>query len=302
MKVKDLFEALGIGSEDGPNHNNCFFSKNASSSPRARIATEWLYRGRDDIWDTYQAEQGGTFVDIMEAASSKKEFVYIFVARGNGYMFHKCLRKIDCITQRQAKKEGRIPDDYNKIMHSNISGNGPFYLYEDYPTPGELEDRLIIDFNINRGYNLRCGGIADREVIEILPPKKSVKYFTSYLNVFLDYGELCEVLKDDNWIKHLQQQEAVYLIEDEGSGKHYVGASYGEGGLYERWKSYAKNLTGENKELEKIKRSKGENYIKKNFRYSILEVFSIGQDKYIHDAEQLWKKKLGSRTHGLNDN
>lgn len=302
MKVKELFEALGIGSEDGPNFNNCFFTKNAISDPRARIATEWLYRGREDIWDTYQAEQGGQFVIMMEAATCKKEFVYIFVNRGNGYMFHKCLKKIDCITQRQAKKEGRVPDDYKKIMHTSVSGKGPFYIYEEYQTPGELEDRLIIDFKMIKGYNLRCSGIANKEVLEILPSKKSAKYFTSYLDVYLDYAELCDVLKDENWIDHLKRQEAVYLIEDEGTGKHYVGASYGEGGLYERWKSYARNLTGGNKELEKIKESKGENYIKKNFRYSILEVFSIGQDKYIHEAEQLWKKKLGSRTHGLNDN
>ena len=84
----------------------------------------------------------------------------------------------------------------------------------------------------------------------------------------------------------------------------YVGkASSDRGMLYDRWKNYADNLTGKIKELELVKKQKGEEYIKKYFQWSLLENFDEStDDSIILEREKYWKLVLNSKNQGLNDN
>ena len=75
--------------------------------------------------------------------------------------------------------------------------------------------------------------------------------------------------------------------------------------LWSRWSAYVANGHGGNKELVAIVNdvSKGFDYVKKHFQYTILENFnSKVDDSYILQREALWKKVLCSKEFGYNDN
>ena len=84
-------------------------------------------------------------------------------------------------------------------------------------------------------------------------------------------------------------QKGVYLITDVESGKRYVGSAYGEEMLLGRWKNYIASGHGGNKDLKQHDFE----YIKKNFRYSILEIYkSTIDDKVIIHREQFWMRVI----------
>ena len=88
--------------------------------------------------------------------------------------------------------------------------------------------------------------------------------------------------------------------------KLYVGSATGENGmLLQRWGNYISNGHGGNKELIEIVNTKGFDYVKKNFQYSILENYNSRVDKeLILRRETWWKDTLGTRnsTIGYNCN
>lgn len=62
-------------------------------------------------------------------------------------------------------------------------------------------------------------------------------------------------------------------------------------------------IGGKNKELELVKKQKGEEYIKKYFQWSLLENFDEStDDSIILEREKYWKLVLNSKNQGLNDN
>jgi len=66
-----------------------------------------------------------------------------------------------------------------------------------------------------------------------------------------------------------------------------------------RWKSYVKNGHGGNIELKKFSFE----YIKRNFKYSILEIFkSTIDDNIIIERESWWKSVLLTKEFGYNRN
>ena len=125
--------------------------------------------------------------------------------------------------------------------------------------------------------------------------------FPGYDCVNISWNELTRVLEKDSWKTALENQKGVYLITDVETGKKYVGSAYGEEMLLGRWRSYATNGHGGNKELKKLEFD----YIKKNFRYSILEIYkSTIEDSIIIKRESWWKEILLTRDKrfGYNDN
>ena len=82
----------------------------------------------------------------------------------------------------------------------------------------------------------------------------------------------------------------------------YVGSAAGEGGLWRRWESYAKNGHGGNTELKALLKRKGFDYTD-NFQYSVLEIAdSHATQEYIVTREVYWKNVLLSREYGYNSN
>jgi len=168
-----------------------------------------------------------------------------------------------------------------------------------------FKDRLVIDWIVPRGWYNTYGDVKNKKVIKILPPN-FVRDFPGLMNVKLNFSELKKIIENpdshEEWHNSLTRLQAVYLILETKSGSLYVGTTYGENGLWQRWETYTKgDHTGGNIEFEKLKGKNPEFF--KYFQFSILEVLSKTADQnYCTDKETTWKEKLGSRAHGLNKN
>ena len=94
---------------------------------------------------------------------------------------------------------------------------------------------------------------------------------------------------------------AVYLIVDTQTGMQYVGSASGKHGLLGRWRRYVKTVHGDNKELRVLVESDPQ--YGRNFNFTVLQTLpkDLTQLKVIK-YEQMYKKKLGTRSFGLNSN
>ena len=141
--------------------------------------------------------------------------------------------------------------------------------------------------------------IEDCEVYKILPDSFDNDIFQGYEKVNISWVEMSRVVEKETWKTALQNQKGVYLISDVSNGKMYVGSAYGENMILGRWQSYVITGNGGNIELKKF----DFDYIKKNFRYSILDIYKkTTDDQIIIDRESWWKEVLQSRTYGYNKN
>lgn len=169
----------------------------------------------------------------------------------------------------------------------------------------KYKNRIIIDWVVPRGWYNNYGEVKDKPLIKILP-ENYVKNFPGLMNVILDYHELETIIgnpqSNEDWFNSLTRLQAIYLIVDKKSGLQYIGTTYGDNGLWQRWESYTKgDRTGGNKEFTNLKEKNPDFF--KEFQFSILEVLSKTADqKHCFEKESLWKKKLGTRAHGLNKN
>lgn len=177
--------------------------------------------------------------------------------------------------------------------------------------------RVVIKFHkyFQNGIVLAKKIIDEIEVVEIWNPDKGLndKSFPGYKDVLIGFEELKKKLEiSDEWRTALSCRKGVYLISDKKTGYMYVGSAYGQNGILGRWQTYLKcgydrneveNGKYPNKELQKLVKKRGLSYIKKNFRYSILETFTDDvSDEYIISRESYWKEALLSRTFGYNAN
>ncbi len=168
--------------------------------------------------------------------------------------------------------------------------------------------RIVVKYhNTNRTIGRNFNNISSElEVIEILNDKYTGSEFPGYENVRLSYSTLETILERNlpDWIAALRNQKAVYLITDTKTGKLYVGsATAQEGMLLQRWSNYINNGHGGNKDLIRVVREQGFDYIKENFQYSILENYNARMDDdYILKREKWWKDTLKSREFGYNKN
>lgn len=121
--------------------------------------------------------------------------------------------------------------------------------------------------------------------------------FPGYENLNLSWSELRYVLNLKTWQTALKNQKGVYLITDVATNKRYVGSAYGDTMLLGRWQSYTENGHGGNRELKSLVETQGLDYVKDNFRYSILEheKKSTTNDEAIIARESWWKEVLLTR-------
>ncbi len=190
---------------------------------------------------------------------------------------------------------GKVTKDLNK--YDDVG-----YEYEVLPEYEKYFGRLIVKYKNKAQTMIRLATsvIDECEVVQILPGTFDNDLFPGYENVRLSWQELSRVVSKEGWRTALQNQKGVYLITDISSnGKMYVGSAYGENMILGRWRSYIKTGHGGNSEL----RGLGFAHIKKNFEYSLLEIFkSTMDDKTIIARESWWKNVLKTRAFGYNKN
>ena len=189
---------------------------------------------------------------------------------------------------------GRITKDLNQF-------NGVGYEYEDLPEYDKYIGRLIVKYKNKAQTMIRNAESVFDEcyVSQVLPDTFDNDIFPGYDKVNVTWQELSRVIEKENWITALQNQKGVYLLTDISNGKKYVGSAYGENMILGRWKSYVKTGNGGNIGLNFL----SFDYIKQNFRYSILDIYkSTTDDEIIINRENWWKEVLMSRKFGYNEN
>ena len=168
--------------------------------------------------------------------------------------------------------------------------------------------RLVVHFE-DKGRNVivRSEDIIDTINVKTVleqPYNTIGEEFPGYENIDLSWHDLHRVLKFKNWQTALENQKGVYLITDTATNKRYVGSAYGTDMLLGRWRCYAEDGHGGNKELKALVKVQSLDYVKKNFRYSILDIYkSTTDDETIIARESWWKNILLTRgDYGYNAN
>jgi hypothetical protein len=168
----------------------------------------------------------------------------------------------------------------------------------------DLEDRLVVDWG--KAALAWHQWFTDRPVLEIRPQGRALPPFRDYLRVHLTFQELRQLATSAeahrDWVVGLSAVGAIYLIVNQRTGEQYVGSATGVGGLWQRWRDYAKPGQGHggNKQLQKLCETPGTG-CPEAFKFSILETFSrnLARNEAI-SLEEFFKKKLGTRAFGLN--
>ena len=209
----------------------------------------------------------------------------------------------------QIKNDDWLLIDISKITKNhNIVWDGKtpsafntFYEHEKLSEYEKYFGRLVVQFHKDGSYVVLTGKncIEKFVVKEILPSILDKDIFPGYEKVNISWETMRHVLNKDTWKTALENQKGVYLITDTSNGKKYVGSAYGEYMILARWKAYLKTGHGGNTGLKTLLFD----HIKKNFTYSILDIYkSSTSDQIIIDRESWWKEVLQSRKFGYNEN
>ena len=188
--------------------------------------------------------------------------------------------------------------------HSSCEGD-IFAKFDIQEIPGFelLKERVVIDWKnpiqwLQHYHEMPVIRI-DRGLME-----NNLPVFVRYEDVVLNYTQLQAIINSNNseWKTRLESCNCIYLILDKSNGKQYVGSTYNTKGIWGRWSNYAKNGHGDDVELKKCVEADSK-YAEKNFQWCILETLPIKvlEDQAI-ERESLYKRTLGTRTHGLNKN
>ncbi|MBE7439171.1 MAG: GIY-YIG nuclease family protein [Spirochaetales bacterium] len=176
------------------------------------------------------------------------------------------------------------------------------YEYETLHQHSKYFGRTIIRYKNHSQQMIRNAIPLIKEciVFEVISETFDDSGFPGYENVDLSWDELKRVVQKNDWRTALENQKGVYLITDTITGKRYVGSAYGENMLLGRWENYVRNGHGGNKDLKDL----SFDYIKGNFRFSILDIYkSTVDDSTIIRREHHWMKILltKDKTFGYNN-
>jgi hypothetical protein len=181
-------------------------------------------------------------------------------------------------------------------------GASHFYDLQRDERFDEFRDRLIIDWPGPLAWNQT---LKNNSILEVLPPGRRLPPFVDYLDFSLTFIQLKNLFEDEeahrDWRIPLSSVAGVYLILAENSGDLYVGSAYGVGGIWARWRQYAKSGDGGNVQLRDL--IAGNAVYPERFRFSILQILpkTMTFDAVVR-REGLYKHKLGTRATGLNSN
>ena len=146
----------------------------------------------------------------------------------------------------------------------------------------------------------------DFEVIEILREPYTGTPFPGYAWIDLSFAELETIVGNErpDWKAALENTIGIYGIMVTGLDHLYIGAAFGDGGVWSRWAEYVSSGHGGNVELRRIVRDQGLAYCRSHFRFTLLEtLLQTAPDDVVKSRETHWKQVLRTRGHrGLNRN
>jgi hypothetical protein len=147
----------------------------------------------------------------------------------------------------------------------------------------------------------------DRMVVsELLRERYSGRRFPGFQNLAVSFAEMEAVVATSrpDWKETLELAKGVYLVTDALSGRRYVGAAYGDSGIWARWSAYVESGHGGNVQLRALVDQFGVDYCRANFRFALLEQHPTSvSEATVLAREAFWKGVLLSRGEmGFNSN
>lgn len=192
-----------------------------------------------------------------------------------------------------------------EVLSKTSRGKGFRYVTRELPGFKDMEGRLVVHWGKGtRSWAQWLHRAGNKDISEILPPDY-VTDFPGFYDFVLRHDQLVRMVsnKESNreWYRMLSSVSGVYVILDTISGRQYIGSAYGAGGIWARWRQYAKTSHGGNILLKSLLEKHPDRY--KNFQFALLRVLEPGITKEaVIDHETITKRKLGSRAFGLNAN
>ena len=164
----------------------------------------------------------------------------------------------------------------------------------------DLAGRVVIDWG--KAALVWCQNWVNKPVLEVSAPGRLLTPFSDYFDFSLDFEELKALVESKDahrdWFTSLSSVKGVYLILDEVTGAQYIGAAYGDQGVWQRWETYARTGHGDNVILKGLV-DKGGRY-PSCFRFSLLQILPMSASRWaVLEWERKLKKKLGTRANSL---
>ncbi len=234
------------------------------------------WRNNPIAFETYQRLQG---TEIF----GDRKYGAIFLAMPGGKTIFGGIWKVCGV--------GRNINHLRCDITENDSADLILYDLERIDVLAEYEGRLVIDWGAGTRAWSQLADSKDKRVIAIMdqpdPP------FPGWAEFGMTIHEVPTL--PPSWQAVLSNARGVYLLLHRKDGQQYVGSAYGIDGFFGRWSEYARSGHGGNVEL------KGLN--PEDLFASVLEVAaSSATEADVVRLEVSWKRKLGSRVHGLNSN
>lgn len=254
----------------------------------------WLAAEHPALFDAYQRIQAPK----AEARLKKRDWLASFIATPGGQcLFVGLFRRKggrdvtfaefedDPTTKELVKLGMRMPDLRRPSLHLfNLEPVNDFHP--------ELIGRLVCEMPEGRNF-LRRAETNIFKVVQIHERSVLDPEMPEWSELVLTWDEL--KLIPERWKVRLREWRGIYYIFDTELQQGYVGSAGGADNILGRWLNYAATGHGGNVKL------RGRDPA--NFRFSILERPSpdMPQDE-ICALETLWKRRLHTREHGLNNN
>lgn len=241
-----------------------------------RVCDAALSRGKD--FEQYQASQvKPVFRDAVHIASFVVDVRESTVFAG--------------IWRVGRVKPGAEDDPFSRLP---LPVGSVTYELNRTPLLDDLVGRLVIDWGDAKRVWIQRADRQDKAVVEIRRVMHEPRYpghsrFVSRLSAIPALPPA--------WAEALRSVRGTYLITHRETGDQYVGAALGANGFLGRWLLYAASGHGGNVRMRELRADPAE------YDVAILEtVASSATDEDVLALEVLWKRKLGTRVHGLNAN
>lgn len=238
---------------------------------------------RDSRFETFQSVQSK---EIVITQFSTAAAIAAFIPDMTGNSVFVGLWKVF------GKREGFLPDPYIQPIQEPIPGSVVFDLRR-MPELDQYVGRLACDWGGGEKSWVQYADRQEKEIVELLRDTTAPP-FPGYVRFTCSLDEV--ELLPQNWVEALALARGIYLLVHRQDGAQYIGSANGADGFIGRWRAYSDGHGG-NVAMKELAAGADQ--------YDVCILETVGSGATVRDVselESLWKKKLGSRAHGLTRN
>ena len=289
LNLDDLLMKAGIPRE------KTIVMRHVPKEPLLRRNLPWMAEEQHDAYNAYQATQGPKaeaslrdgdwLISCVGLNSKMATFVGLYAIGDELSMLRKELWERPEFKSLLAHSESPAPTDLQSMVRLF-----PLTLQETF---SQWKGRLVFHWpGLERSWYRRAHNNTF-EVHQIHETSQLVPKVPVWNEINLAWSELATL--PSVWRTALAGWRGIYYIFDVSLKLGYVGAAYSQENILGRWTNYAKSGHGGNKLLKKSNPA--------NLRFTILQRMSPDASKdEVTEQERLWKGRLHTFGHGLNDN